>query len=117
MIPMTEKIEKLLLEIKKVEMKYGYFCEYVFANEDGRIHKTAITRCAGNKRLQAGVEKLKSIHSYRRTIDSRLKMNGVFTITAAALLGHTEKVNEGFYTYDVSDMRHERKILEKASGV
>lgn len=116
-IPMTDKIEKLLLEIKKVEMKYGYFCEYVFANEDGRIHKTAITRCAGNKSLQAGIEKPKSIHSFRRTINSRLKMNGVSTTTAAALLGHTEKVNEGFYTYDVSDMRYKREMLEKASGV
>ena len=33
-IPITEKIEKLLKRIRDTEEKYGYLCEWIFANED-----------------------------------------------------------------------------------
>lgn len=113
-IPMTKEVEKLLLELKKVEVKYGYLCEFVFANENGQIHKTAITRCASNKSFQAGLDCSKPIHSYRRTINSVLKADGISTTVAASILGHSERVNDEFYTYDTTDMNYKRKALEKA---
>lgn len=112
-IPMTDDIVRLLETIRDVETQHGYLCEWVFANENGKIHKIAMVDCARNKSHQAGV-KTKSIHSYRRTINSRMKANGISTEAAASMLGHTEEVNENNYTYDVSDMGYKREALERA---
>lgn len=48
-IPMSREIEALLKQVKKVETGYGYLCEYVFANENGRIHARVISDCMRNK--------------------------------------------------------------------
>lgn len=113
-IPITNEIKKLLDEVRSVEEKYGYLGEYVFSNEHGQIHKVAIGRCATNTSSQAGIDTPKSIHAYRRTINSRLKENGVSTMVASSMLGHTEEVNEKNYTYDVTDMNKKREALEAA---
>ncbi len=46
-----------------------------------------------------------------------MKCNGVSTTAAAALLGHTEKVNEENYTYDVLSMDEKKKIMKKAGKI
>ena len=55
----------------------------------------------------------KSIHAIRRTVNSNLRCNGVSATVAASLLGHTAKVNEENYTYDVSDMDYKMKMFSK----
>ncbi len=68
-IPMTAEIRDLLLEVRRVEAEYGYLCEFVFADENGQIHKNAIGKCALNKSHQAGLKDGKSIHANRRTLN------------------------------------------------
>ena len=41
-----------------------------------------------------------------------MRCNGVSTTVAAALLGHTEEVNEKYYTFDVTDLDYKTKIME-----
>lgn len=114
-VPLTEKAKIILTELKKVQMKYGYLCEWVFANEDGRIHKIAIGQSAQRKSsIVCG--KPKSIHAHRRTMNSKLKSSGVPTTVAASILGHTEEVNETHYTYDVTDVSYKKGLME-AVGV
>jgi integrase len=62
-------------------------------------------------------ENAKSIHAMRRTLNSNLKCNGVSTTVAAALLGHTERVNEENYTYDVSSISEKRQMIEMAGKI
>lgn len=112
--PITSSIKRLLSTLKKVEMKYGYLCEWVFANENGRIHARTISDCMRNKCEQAGIS-VKSIHALRRTLNSKMKCMGVSSTVAASLLGHTEEVNELNYTYDVTTIEEKRDIVKRLS--
>lgn len=67
--PITEEIRGLLERVKKAELQYGFICEWVFAGKEGRIH------------------------AYRRTVNSKMRCEGVSATVAAALLGHSEEVN------------------------
>lgn len=109
-IPISEEIETLLKLVKKVEINYGYLCEYVFANEKGRIHARVISDCMRNKCIQAGIQ-MKSIHALRRTFNSRMRCEGVSSTVASSILGHTEKVNNSNYTYDVSDNQYKINVI------
>ena len=113
--PVTTEIRNLLNQIKKIEMQYGYLCEWVFANENGRIHSSVISSCSKNKCRQVGITE-KGIHAYRRTINSQMRCNGVSVTVAAALLGHTPQVNEQYYTFDVVDIDEKTKIVESITA-
>lgn len=67
--PITEEIRGLLERVKKAELQYGFICEWFFAGKEGRIH------------------------AYRRTVNSKMRCEGVSATVAAALLGHSEEVN------------------------
>ncbi len=113
--PITEEIRILFDMIKKVEISYGYICEWVFANEYGRIHAPVISSCAKNKCRQLGIDE-KGIHAYRRTLNSKMRCDGVSATVAASLLGHTKEVNEQYYTFDVSTIGQKAGILSKINA-
>lgn len=50
-------------------------------------------------------------------MNSNMKCAGVSGTVAVSLLGHTEKVNEENYTYDVSSMEEKSKFMECAGRV
>ena len=110
--PLTHEISKLLENLHEVEEKNGYLCEWVFANETGRIHAPIISSCIKNKCHQEGITE-RGIHSFRKTINSKLRCNGVSSTVAASLLGHTKEVNEQYYTFDVTDLDYKTEIVEK----
>lgn len=114
--PMTSQIKKLLDSVKRAEMRYGFICEFVFANNEGRIHAPVISSCIKNKCRQIGIEE-RGIHACRKTLNSRMRCDGVSATTAASLLGHSPEVNEQYYTFDVSTMKEKAKIVEKAINV
>lgn len=107
--PVTKEIKELLEKVKSVEREYGYLCEWVFANEHGRIHAPVISACSKSKCRQLGIDG-KGIHAYRKTLNSNLRCRGVSATVAASMLGHTKEVNEQYYTFDVTDM-HERAMI------
>lgn len=45
-----------------------------------------------------------------------MRCSGVPASIAASLFGHTEKLNDENYTYDISSMEMKEKILREASG-
>lgn len=110
-MPLTDEIVGLLRRLRMVQEEFGYLNEFIFANEDGRIHAPTISDCARNKCKQVGIPN-KSIHAYRRTFSSRLKCNGLSSTVVSALMGHTEEVNEQYYTYDVTDMQDKQLFVQ-----
>lgn len=110
--PVSEEIRNLLDRVKKAEIRSGYVCEWVFANQNGRIHAPVISSCLKNKCRQIGMEG-KGIHAFRRTVNSKMRCSGVPATVAASLLGHTEEVNENYYTYDVSSFAEKQRIVEQ----
>lgn len=110
--PLTDEIKQLLERVKKAEIANGYICEWVFANETGRIHAPVISSCSKNKCRQLGIDE-KGIHAYRRTVNSKLRCNGVSATVAASLLGHTEEVNEQYYTFDVTGIEEKADMISK----
>lgn len=113
-VPMTTAIEELLLRVKAAAKENGYISNFVFAGKDGQIHKNTIVVYARNKSYQVGLNEAKTVHTFRRTINSRIRENGISIQAAASMLGHSESVNARHYTYDVTDMEYKRKALEAA---
>ena len=109
-VPVSDEIRDLLDRVKRAEVRSGYICEWVFANEKGRIHAPIISSCMKNKCRQVGIEE-KGIHAFRRTVNSKMRCSGVPATVAASLLGHTEEVNENYYTYDVSSFTEKQRII------
>ena len=114
--PMTGEIRKLLMKLKSAEISNGYISEWLFSNENGRVHAPVISSCLKNKCRQEGIEE-RGIHAFRRTINSKLRCNGVSATVAASLLGHTEEVNEKYYTFDVSSLEEKNKIVTKVQRI
>ena len=110
--PITQKISSLLYKVKKIEMQYGFLGEYIFQNENGKLHSSSIAHCIRYRCIQAGIPE-KSIQSLRRTLNSKLRCAGVSSIVAASMLGHTEEVNALNYSYDISEMDYKREILSE----
>lgn len=115
--PLTEEIKDILVRVKKAEVRNGFLSEFVFSDENGRVHARKISECIRNMTMTKEFERTKSIHAIRRTFNSNLRCNGVSATVAASLLGHTERVNEENYTYDVSSMAEKMKIVEIAGKI
>lgn len=47
----------------------------------------------------------------RRTLNSKMRCEGVSPVVASSILGHTEKVNNSNYTYDISDNKYKMDII------
>ena len=47
----------------------------------------------------------------RRTLNSKMRCEGVSSIVASSILGHTEGVNNSNYTYDVSSLEYKSSII------
>lgn len=116
-IPLTDDMEDILQRTKDHELKHGWICEFVFSGECGRIHASAISDWMRNNTMTKEFENTKSIHAIRRTINSKMRCAGVPPTVAASILGHTEKVNEENYTYDITSMEEKSSILTMAAGM
>ena len=110
--PLTDEIKSLLDKVKRVEMENGYLTKWVFSNEDGRVHAPVISSCVKNKCRQLGIEE-KGIHAFRRTLNSKMRCNNVPAVIASEIMGHTESVNDEYYTYDITDMNTKRDIISQ----
>lgn len=113
LFPLTDQIRDLLERIRDYEYEQGFICEFVFADKNGRLSKSKISDAMRNKTMSGDFSSVKSIHAIRRTFNSNLKCNGVSTTVASSLLGHTERVNEQNYTYDVSGMIEKTMMIER----
>lgn len=60
---------------------------------------------------------MKEIHSYQKTINSKLRCNGVSAAVAASLLGHSVDVNEQYYTFDVTGIEQKQEIISRVNKI
>lgn len=111
--PITDELQLFLDNLKMVEQKYGYYCDWVFANENGRIHAPLISSCSKTKCRQAKVNLNgeKGIRIFRRTLNSNLRSRGVSAASAAEILGHSVQVNDKYYTLDIMNIQDKARIL------
>ncbi|MCD8022682.1 MAG: tyrosine-type recombinase/integrase, partial [Lachnospiraceae bacterium] len=112
--PVTQEIRDLLTKVRKVEMKYGYASEWVFSNATGRVHGSVISSCIKNKCKQIDIPYF-GVHALRKTVNSKMRHDGVSAKVAASLLGHSAQVNDRYYTYDVSTADEKLEIMEKVN--
>ena len=110
--PIDDKIKRFLFEVKKVQFKYGFYGEWVFANEEGRRHAPVVSSCIKNKCRQLNITE-KGIHAFRKTLNSELRCSGVSEVVASALLGHSPQVNREYYTFDTSSMQDKTEIIAR----
>lgn len=96
--------------MKKIQLKYGFSSEWVFANEEGRLHAPVVSSCIKNKCKQLDIPP-KGIHAFRKTFNSNMRCSGVSDVVAAALLGHSVQVNRMYYTFDTSSLEDKREIV------
>lgn len=113
--PITDEIKQVLDEVAFYEKKNGYFGEFVFQDQDGKLHANKISTCVRTHTLKFGEGK--SIHAIRRTLNSNMRCNGVSSTVAASLLGHAARVNENNYTYDVEEMKLKKEMVTRAGKV
>ncbi|MBO4592109.1 MAG: tyrosine-type recombinase/integrase [Eubacterium sp.] len=111
--PITDEIKDLLERIKEYETDRGWVSEYVFTESEGRLTKAKISHTMANVTMSKDFTCQKSIHAIRRTFNSKLKCNGVSTTMASSLLGHSERINEQNYTYDVAELTEKKKLIEQ----
>lgn len=112
--PLTDEIKDVLQRTKKFELKNGFLGDFVFTDEKGRVHAKTISDCAKIATKTKEFKSAKSVHALRRTLNSNMRCSGVPATVAAGLLGHSEKVNEENYTYDVTDMKTKYEIISQA---
>lgn len=110
--PIDKALRDLLSQIKKSELSAGYLCEWVFANEDGRIHAPVISSCIKNKCRQLGIPE-RGIHAFRKTLNSNMRCAGVSEMITSSLLGHSPQVNRQYYTFDVTTIQDKAEIIQK----
>lgn len=115
--PMIDEVIALLNEIREYEKEQGWFGDYVFMDSNGRLNKNKISTSLRNQTMSDEFSGIKSIHAIRRTFNSKLKCSGVSGTIASSLLGHTERVNDSNYTYDVADMEEKKRMLRSVSIV
>ena len=82
---------------------------------EGRVSKSKISDTTRNITMSEEFTGIKSIHAIRRTINSRMRCNGVSATLASSLIGNTERVNDRNYTYDVSELEEKREIIDRAT--
>ena len=111
--PIIDEIKNLFFRIRSYESEQGWLGEYVFMDAEGRVTKSKISDSTRNITMSKDFSGVKSIHAIRRTYNSRLKCNGVSTTVASSLLGHTERVNEQNYTYDISALEDKKRMVEQ----
>lgn len=113
--PITDEIRNLLNMIKSIELSNGYISKWVFSNDNGRVHANIISSCLKNKCIQLGID-TRGIHALRRTVNSKMRCDGVSSTVAASLLGHTSEVNEQYYTFDISTLKEKATIISKINS-
>ena len=113
-VPLTDQMISLFKRLEQVRTKYNITSDYLFATTTGHCTPRSISECARYKCAQAKIP-VKSIHAIRRTLNSRMRVNGADSVTTAALIGNTPAVNENFYTYDVSEQKYKKELIRKAS--
>ena len=110
--PIDEQITELLTRIRNMQIKYRILCEWIFTDGNGGYtHARNITNCMTricreNGLCGGGITKL------RKTTSSDLQSSGTPKSVVASMLGHTEEVNEKYYTYDTSKLDEKKKIIQ-----
>ena len=111
--PLTDQIIELLERIRQYETDRGWQGDFVFQDANGRVSKAKISSAIRRRTERGDFLNTKSIHDLRRTLNSNLKNQGLTTATTSALLGHTEAVNKNNYTFDMSKISENKRVLEQ----
>ena len=113
-VPYTSAIRNLLDRVRAVEEENNWLDEYIFTGSSGRITVHQLTSCMKNKCNQIGI-RTKGVNAYRRTVNSLARANGLSAEAASSVIGNTPAVNSKYYTFDVTEDRKKRDVLEQVN--
>jgi len=114
--PLTDELKDLLRRIRLAQEEYVGKSEWIFADENGRIHAPVISSCIKNKCRMLGITE-RGIHAYRKTLNSAMRANGVPSVVAASIIGNSVEVNDKYYTYDVATIKEKSLAVSQALKV
>jgi len=116
-VPLTKSAKSCLYRVKQLGRTNSE--DFVFINELGTRVLTYHVSNALARRGRSCFGKdfgNVSMHEIRRTVSSRCNMVGARNQTAL-MLGHSERVNAQYYTYDTGSYSEQRKMLELSENV
>lgn len=116
-IPITDEILDVLTRLKRVQEEMNCDNDFVFSDSKGKINIKTLSKCGNRRTITSECTQGKSLHAIRRTLNSKLRCNGVSATVAAGLLGHSEKVNEINYTVDVSSLETKLEYMKLAGKI
>lgn len=116
-IPITDEILDVLVRLRNIQEEMNCVGEFVFSNSNGKINIKTLAKCGNRRTKTSSCEQGKSVHAIRRTLNSKLRCNGVSATVAAGLLGHSEKVNEMNYTVDISSLETKLEYMKLAGKI
>lgn len=108
--PISTDMQTLLDTLKTLQKQNGIESEFIFAGTDGRINAPVVS-CYCFRITKRAFGENQSVHAIRRTVSSNLHKLGVPSATICAMLGHSEKVNELHYNYDVSELKEKMSYM------
>ena len=110
--PIDEQIMALFTKIHHMQVEHGILCEWIFTDGNGGYtHARNITDCMTRICRENGLSG-GGITKLRKTASSELQAVGTPKSVVASMLGHTEEVNEKYYTYDTTNLNEKKKIIQ-----
>lgn len=109
-IPLTEKAQKILEEVKKLSPNSNY----LFTRENGeRMTSRSFNYWLAKYCRDAGIS-FKSSHCIRRTFASRLFAEGMSLAELSVYMGHEDVETTKKYIYNYRDIEKNRSCMNKA---
>ena len=112
-LPLSDDDMKLLNNVKKFNMNYGYNSDYIFINNGERMTSRQIDNYLRKRCNHAGITE-KSIHDIRRTVASTLYANNVSIEVIRDYLGHSDIKTTYSYIYNIETEEATKKLIINA---
>lgn len=111
--PISPDLQTLLDTLKTLQKQNGIKSDFIFEGTEGRINAPVVS-CYCFRITKRAFGENQSVHAIRRTVSSNLHKLGVPRATICAMLGHSEKVNELHYNYDVSELKEKMTYMSES---
>lgn len=110
-IPISKELDTVLQRIRNLQEENGMVTDFVLFENGARLTAPTVSKAMYRRGVEANIT-AKSIHAIRRTVSSKLNAN-LPRATVALIMGHTEEVNENYYSYDIMELEAKRNAMSK----
>lgn len=98
--PLTDKIRKILSELKELQARMNINSEFIFCHEDGEWIKVEAYQTTLRRLCRSLGYEITNNHAFRMSLNSNVFIPaGMTTAMRAELLGHSILTNEKYYSF------------------